>query len=72
MNSHSITRRCVSIFAGMVMLALFGAPPASSFAAAGDWAQLGYGPAHNANQRDETLLSRTTVRHLSTAYRIRT
>ena len=73
MNSCSITRRRVSIFAGaMVMLALFGALPASSFAAAGDWAQLGYGSAHNANQRDETLLSRTTVRHLSTAYRIQT
>jgi outer membrane protein assembly factor BamB len=39
-------------------------------AAPGDWAQLGYGPAHNGYQRDERVLDRTTVRGITRAYRI--
>lgn len=45
------------------------ASPAIAQGAAGDWPQLGYGPAHNGYQRDDTVLSRSSVPHLVRAFR---
>jgi outer membrane protein assembly factor BamB len=54
----------------LVASAALGMSPWVASAAPGDWAQVGYGPAHNGYQRDETQLDRTSVRSLVAAYRI--
>ncbi|MGH2640953.1 MAG: PQQ-binding-like beta-propeller repeat protein, partial [Actinomycetota bacterium] len=55
----------------LVVSVTLGISFAAAFAAPGDWAQLGYGAAHNGYQRDETVLDRTTVRGLARAYAVR-
>ncbi|HET7429185.1 MAG TPA: PQQ-binding-like beta-propeller repeat protein, partial [Gaiellales bacterium] len=45
-------------------LCAFVLPVAGAQAALGDWAQFGFGPAHNGYQRDETAIGRWTVSHL--------
>jgi outer membrane protein assembly factor BamB len=72
MKTHPHTRRVRSFLVGLLVVSVtLGISSAAASAAPGDWAQLGYGPAHNGYQRDETVLDRTTVRGLARAYTVR-
>jgi outer membrane protein assembly factor BamB len=67
LSLRGVRRFLVSL---LVVIVAVGLAPSMASAAPGDWAQLGYGAAHTGYQRDETLLARTTVRDLVTAYRV--
>jgi outer membrane protein assembly factor BamB len=72
MKTHPHARRERSFLVGLLVVSVtLGISPAAASAAPGDWAQLGYGAAHNGYQRDEMVLDRTTVRGLARAYAVR-
>jgi outer membrane protein assembly factor BamB len=69
MKQHQHARRVRSFLTVLVAVSIaLGISPEVAAAAPGDWPQLGYGPAHNGYQRDETVLDRTTVRRLARAF----